>query len=184
MQRPFTSSASLLKRGASRDAAPPSTPKADVDNPSDLSNLSSAIESAIQKLKNDLSKLLPGGRFNPEVLEGLRVRLAKATKDTVRLGDVAQVVPKGRTVQIVVGEAAVRSPPSRPSNGTHALTILLAAHQARTHRHPILQPLPNPPTRRRRPLNPQHSHPADNRREPDSGHRRGGESGACGDGSD
>ena len=66
------------------------------------------IQKAIERLRADLSKLRTGGRFNPDVLEALRVQLGKGgDAQTVRLGDVAQVVPKGRTVQVMVGEQDV-----------------------------------------------------------------------------
>ena len=61
----------------------------------------------MERLKNDLSKLRAGGRFNPEVVENLRVQLEKGNSKTIKLSDVAQVIPKGRTVQILVGEKDV-----------------------------------------------------------------------------
>ncbi len=62
----------------------------------------------MDKLKNDLSKLKTGGRFNPEVLENLRVHLVKDSKKSERLGDLAQVLPKGgRMLTILVGEKDV-----------------------------------------------------------------------------
>jgi ribosome recycling factor len=57
-----------------------------------------------------LSKLRAGGRFNPELLENLRVQPDKNNAERVKLSDVAQVVPKGRTVQVIVGEKDVRVP--------------------------------------------------------------------------
>jgi ribosome recycling factor len=67
--------------------------------------LETDISDAIDKLKTDLSQLRQGGRFNPQVLEGLRVQLKQG--GPVKLGDLAQVVPKGRVVQVVVGEQEV-----------------------------------------------------------------------------
>jgi len=62
----------------------------------------------LKRLENDLSKLRTGGRFNPEVLESLRVSLKKDSKKTERLGDLAQVLPKGgRMLMILVGEKDV-----------------------------------------------------------------------------
>ena len=58
-------------------------------------------------MRDDLSKLRAGGRFNPEVLEDLRVQPDKNNKQTVKLSDLAQVILKGRTVQILVGEKDV-----------------------------------------------------------------------------
>ena len=67
------------------------------------------IAQAIERLKSDLSKLRAGGRFNPEVVENLRVQPDKSSNQTVRLSDLAQVIPKGRQVQIIVGEKDVRT---------------------------------------------------------------------------
>lgn len=77
------------------------------DDPYDFSALEADISSSIEKLKNDLSKLRAGGRFNTEVLENLRVQPNKNEKQTVKLSDLAQVIPKGRTVQLLVGEKDV-----------------------------------------------------------------------------
>ncbi|KAI9719998.1 MAG: hypothetical protein M1812_003123 [Candelaria pacifica] len=74
-------------------------------DPFDLSELQAGIQKAIEKLKNELSKLRSGGRFNPELLENLAVSLDKKSKHTTRLKELAQVVPRGgRTVVIYVGE--------------------------------------------------------------------------------
>ena len=92
-----SSSSSSQKDGAS--AAP---------DPFDFSQLHSGISDAIARLKEDLQKLRSGGRFNPEAIEQLRVNLVKGSNKTVRLGEVAQVVPKGgRSVTIIVGEEDV-----------------------------------------------------------------------------
>jgi len=62
----------------------------------------------LEKLTADLGKLRTGGRFNPEILESVRVHLVKDEKGTERLGDLAQVLPKGgRTVMVLVGEKDV-----------------------------------------------------------------------------
>jgi len=90
----------------------------DAADPFDLSALSTAIASAHARLRDDLSKLRAGGRFNTDVVDALRVRLggkAGVEKDgqtaatTVRLGDLAQVVPRGRVLEVVVGEREVSS---------------------------------------------------------------------------
>lgn len=112
-RRPFTTTPALLKKGgkaardesksqaaASKDAAP-------ADDPADFSALEADIAAAVTRLKDDLSKLRAGGRFNPELLENLRVQPDKSSASKVRLSDVAQVVPKGRTVQVLVGEKDV-----------------------------------------------------------------------------
>jgi ribosome recycling factor len=87
-----------------------SSKSAEVEDPYDFSTLDSGIEKVLSKLQNDLSKLRTGGRFNPEVLENLRVHLNKEGKNTERLGDLAQVLPKGgRSLMILVGEKDVSS---------------------------------------------------------------------------
>lgn len=109
--RTFTTTAPLHKKGAKqareeKRASQPSSGPASED-PSDFSTLEAEISSAIEKLKDDLSKLRAGGRFNPEVLEGLKVQVEKGSAKKVKLSDVAQVVPKGRVVQVIVGEREV-----------------------------------------------------------------------------
>lgn len=69
-------------------------------------------------MKNDLSKLRAGGRFNPEAVESLRVQPDKNDKQTIKLSDLAQVIPKGRTVQVLVGEKGVRNESSLFLKGT------------------------------------------------------------------
>ncbi|KAJ5166539.1 uncharacterized protein N7482_005320 [Penicillium canariense] len=76
-----------------------------LEDPFDLSPLHSGISTAVSRLKDDLSKLRAGGRFNTTTLEGLKVQLSKDSHDSVRLGDLAQVVPKGgRMVTILAAE--------------------------------------------------------------------------------
>lgn len=85
-----------------------SSQSTEVEDPYDFSTLNAGIEKSLEKLKNDLSKLRTGGRFNPEVLENLRVHLVKDCIASERLGDLAQVLPKGgRSLMILVGEKNV-----------------------------------------------------------------------------
>ena len=87
------------------DSSPPVTP---TDEAFDFSTLESGILKALEKLTHDLSQLRSGGRFNPDVVENLKVQLGKAgSKETVRLKDLAQVVPKGRLLNVIVGEKEV-----------------------------------------------------------------------------
>ena len=80
------------------------------EDPFDLSQLHNGISAAINRLKDDLSKLRAGGRFNTTVLEGLRVQLSKDSKDLIKLGDLAQVIPKGgRMVTLLAAEENVSS---------------------------------------------------------------------------
>jgi len=78
------------------------------DDPLALSQLQDDIAAAVFRLKDDLSKLRAGGRLNTEAIESLRVQLSKGSKDTVKLGELAQVVPKGgRMVTILAAEEDV-----------------------------------------------------------------------------
>lgn len=124
--RAFSATATYHKKGgkAAREAAAASSGSGSGSNsgasvsgsedPSDFSALESEISKCIERLRADLSKLRSGGRFNPEVLESLRVQLggkgggsAASSSSMVKLGDIAQVIPKGRTVQVLVGEIEV-----------------------------------------------------------------------------
>jgi hypothetical protein len=108
------------------------------EDPSDLSHLEAGIADALSQFKNDLSKLRAGGRFNPESIENLRVAIAKDRNETVRLGDVAQVVPKGgRTLTLLVNDEDVSNKtlskaPSMPIHSTcpNALLVLWVVHRS------------------------------------------------------
>jgi len=110
--RSFSTTPSFFKkkgraeREAEEEAASKSSP-VDIEDPFDFSALNGSLERNIEKLKADLNKLRTGGKFNPETLEDLRVSLNKESKKSERLGDLAQVVPKGRTLQVMVGEKDV-----------------------------------------------------------------------------
>jgi ribosome recycling factor len=82
------------------------------DEAYDVSGLESQILKAMERLTHDLSQLRGGGKLNPEVVESLKVQLGTAGhgKESVKLGDIAQVIPRGRTLNVVCGEEAVRSP--------------------------------------------------------------------------
>lgn len=87
---------------------PDPSPDAASEDPFDHSQLQTGIATAVSRLKDDLSKLRAGGRFNTASLESLRVQLSKDSHDSVKLGDLAQVVPKGgRMVTILVAEEDV-----------------------------------------------------------------------------
>lgn len=113
VNRTFVSSPALYKK---KDKAKKTPETSDPDfglnaasgDPFDLSQLNNGISIAISRLKDDLSKLRAGGRFNTASLESLKVSLSKDVNDTVRLGDLAQVVPKGgRMVTILAAEEEV-----------------------------------------------------------------------------
>lgn len=108
--RNFSQTPLVLKKGgkAAKQEARSSGTEEQADNPHDFSLLETGIQKAIERLQEELSKLRTGGRFNPELLESIRVQLKKDNKLTIRLGDLAQVVPKGgKSVVVLVGEAAV-----------------------------------------------------------------------------
>ncbi|KAI5291827.1 hypothetical protein KEM54_006072 [Ascosphaera aggregata] len=68
--------------------------------------LQKSIDDAIARMKDAISKLRTGGRFNPQLIEQLRVSLDRK-KDSAKLGDIAQVIPKGgRNVVILLGDEA------------------------------------------------------------------------------
>jgi len=111
-RRAFSQTPLLLKKKgkAEREKAEEAAEKASgvVEDPFDFSTLETGIEKSLERLKNDLSKLRTGGRFNPEALENVRVHLRKESKATERLGDLAQVLPKGgRSLMVLVGEQEV-----------------------------------------------------------------------------
>lgn len=114
IRRSFANSPTLYKKKdkAKKGADPePVESVGAAEDPFDLSQLHSGISAAVSRLKDDLSKLRAGGRFNTTVLENLRVHLSKDSKDTIKLGDLAQVVPKGgRMVTLLAAEEDVSSP--------------------------------------------------------------------------
>jgi ribosome recycling factor len=89
------------------DRAGPPTP---TDEAYDVSGLEAQILKAIEKLTHELSQLRSGGKLNPEIVESLKVQLGTAGqgKESVRLGDIAQVVPRGRVLNVICGEEGVR----------------------------------------------------------------------------
>ena len=78
------------------------------EDPFDFRAFEETIKVAIENLKNDVSKIRAGGRFNPELLENLKVVVDKNKKETVPLGYLAQVIPKGgRIITVLVGDEEV-----------------------------------------------------------------------------
>lgn len=159
--RSFSLSSPLQKKAgkankahARTDSTPPvnnagaATP---TDEAYDVSGLESQILKAIEKLTHDLSQLRGGGKLNPEVVESLSVQLGTKGgpdghgKETVRLGDIAQVVPRGRVLNVVCGEEAVRRLFPSPSSPTRITRLTLyLAHKTHHHCHCRLATLPHP----------------------------------------
>lgn len=102
----------MKKGGKPAKASVAAAEPAEAEDPYDFTSLEAGIKDVQQRLEEGLKKLRTGGRFNPEILEGIRVHLSKDSKTSIRLGDLAQVLPKGgRSVMVLVGEADVRNSP-------------------------------------------------------------------------
>ena len=87
------------------------------DEAFDVSGVEAGILRAIERLTHALAELRAGGRLNPSALEGIRVQLGRVSqgKESIRLGDVAQLVPRGgRALMVMVGEHEVRATRSLP----------------------------------------------------------------------
>ncbi|EEH46661.1 uncharacterized protein PADG_02759 [Paracoccidioides brasiliensis Pb18] len=123
----------------------------DSDDPFGFTQLDNDIAEAVRKLKDDISKLRAGGRVNPETIESLRVAVTKGdgkgSKETVRLGELVQVIPKGgRMLTLLVGEDEYVKPI------TSALLSSNLSLNPQTDAHNSLQlnvPIP-PPTKESR----------------------------------
>ncbi|KAJ6013262.1 hypothetical protein N7540_007853 [Penicillium herquei] len=107
--RSFGSSPALYKKKEKAKKITASEPEASTpvgtEDPFDLSQLNTGVSAAVSKLKDDLSKLRAGGRFNTASIEGLKVQLGKEIQDSFKLRDLAQVVPKGgRMVTVLVSD--------------------------------------------------------------------------------
>ncbi|KAI9934392.1 hypothetical protein ASPWEDRAFT_116622 [Aspergillus wentii DTO 134E9] len=117
------------------------------DDPLDLSQLQVGITTAVSRLKDDLSKLRVGGRFNTGAIETLRVQLNKGSKEVVKLGELAQVIPKGgRMVAILVAEEEH----IKPINSAIVSSNLSLTPQSDAHNALQLNILIPPPTKESR----------------------------------
>ncbi|KAF2812559.1 ribosome recycling factor, partial [Mytilinidion resinicola] len=150
--RSFATTPSLHKKAgkanmshARTDSAPPVT-EASANTPTDqaydLSPLESNILKAMEKLTHDLSQLRSGGRFNPDVVEGLKVQIGKGEgKETARVKELAQVVPKGRVLNVIVGEKEH----IKPISSAIAASPYNLAPQSPHPDSPLSIPVPIPP---------------------------------------
>ncbi|CAE6995439.1 hypothetical protein P3342_000114 [Pyrenophora teres f. teres] len=118
------------KAHARTDSTPPvgtvEEPTA-TDKAYDVSELEASILKALEKLTHDLSQLRSGGRLNPDIVENLKVQLGTAShgKESVRLRDIAQVVPRGRVLNVICGEEAhVKPITTAIAASPHSLTPL------------------------------------------------------------
>lgn len=150
--RSFSTTSQLSKKGnkaakaaATESASPPPSKSAPADDPLDFTILEAEIASSLEVLKTDLSKLRTGGRFNPELLENLRVQPDKNSNETVKLNDLAQVIPKGRTVQILVSEKEYIKPVTTAIISSRTLNPSLTPQPDPTGVNPLLLVLNIPP---------------------------------------
>ncbi|KAH7135952.1 ribosome recycling factor-domain-containing protein [Dendryphion nanum] len=151
--RSFSSSSTLFKKAgkankanARSDSSPPVSDLSGstaTDEAYDMSGLEARILKGIERLTHDLSQLRSGGRLNPDVIEALKVHVgtAREGKETVRLGDIAQVVPKGRVLNVMVGDQEhVKPVTSAIAASPHNL-----APQPPHSDSPLTIPVPIPP---------------------------------------
>jgi ribosome recycling factor len=63
----------------------------------------------MERLTTELTELKSGGKFNPKVLESLEVSIDKSGLEKKKLREMAQLVTKGRYINIILYDQAVRS---------------------------------------------------------------------------
>ena len=128
--KPFTTTPHPLKKQggkkASKRTVSLNAEKTADDDPSDPSNFSALeaeIETIVTGLREQVRKIRPGG-VSAEAVEEVRVALRKGgggggssssaadkgSKEVVKVGELAQVVPKGRVMVLFVAEKEVRAP--------------------------------------------------------------------------
>ncbi|KAL9023964.1 MAG: hypothetical protein Q9196_006858, partial [Gyalolechia fulgens] len=110
--RPFTTALPLFKKqggqGASKRAVAEKTANDNAD-PTDFSTFEALIEKVVTGLRDEIRKIRPGG-LRVEDVEGVKVTLKKAggpdkgAKFTVDAVEIAQVVPRGRVMVVLMGE--------------------------------------------------------------------------------
>ena len=150
------------KSGGKQDSKspPPNLPvsKAEAD-PHDLSEYKEAIAKSHEQLKAGLARVKPGGIVRDlEALEGVRVQLEKDENKSgkgsgVKLGDLAQVLRRGKNVVLLVGEKDVSSIHSNSKLDKAVCLPMLTSDLLSQHVKPISSSLVHPPHN----LNPQPS---------------------------
>lgn len=109
----FTTTPHPLKKGHKQESKHttlhnPSKPPP--PNAFEFTDYSASIARAHSTLKSDLAAIKAGG-LSPETVENVRVQLVKGEKKdantTVKVGDVASVLVRGRNVCVLVGEKDV-----------------------------------------------------------------------------
>lgn len=91
-----------------------------IEDPLDLTKYENEIKEIQQQSREDLSKIRPGG-VSAEQIEETRVHLGKGAgrREAVTVGDLSQVVARGREVVILVGEKEVYLDSLSPLSLTH-----------------------------------------------------------------
>lgn len=108
----------ILESGSSQDIEDTDVPAQNDAN--DFSAYHQAIAAAHEQLRSELSRVKVGGTARDlEAIEKIRVRLNKTGNgagDGVTITDIASVVPRGKSVHVMVGEkdvSAICSPPDQ-----------------------------------------------------------------------
>ncbi|KAI3058380.1 hypothetical protein CBS147353_10746 [Aspergillus niger] len=136
------------KTTSAADSAKP-LPKAGAgsEDPHDFSQLHDGIAAALSRLRDELSKMRVGGRFNTVSIESLRVQLSKSSKQSIKLGDLAQVVPKGGRMVTILASDEDHVKPIRSSIVSSNLSL---TPQADPHNSLQLNVTIPPPTKESR----------------------------------
>lgn len=83
----------------------------------DFSAFEREIEKIVEGLRDEVRRIRPGG-LSVEDVENVKVTLKKANdkgqKMVVKVGEMAQVVARGRTMVVLVGEKEVNAQSSPP----------------------------------------------------------------------
>ena len=99
------------KQKSRDDSAHEASSEVEID-PHDLTVYQTTISHTHENLKSELARVKVGGTVRDlDGIEGIRVRLGKsggATEEVVSVGDVASVVPRGKSVQVILTQKEVR----------------------------------------------------------------------------
>ncbi|KAL9018989.1 MAG: hypothetical protein Q9185_003731 [Variospora sp. 1 TL-2023] len=125
----------------------------DSTDPNDFSALEANIEKIVTGLRDDVRRIKPGG-VDVEAVGEIRVALKKAggsavkggkerRKDMVKVGELAQVVPRGRVLVLLVGEKEHIKP---LSTALAASPLALNALPPSSTHTPLELHIPIPPT--------------------------------------
>ncbi|KAI9668845.1 MAG: hypothetical protein M1831_000915, partial [Alyxoria varia] len=106
--RTFARSSYLSKKAKNKSPTPGSAQTAtSSDDPYDFADLEYNITKAHDRLKDELSSLRARSKVTVETLENLRVQVNQSIS---RLGELAQVIPKGRLINVVCLEEGFAKP--------------------------------------------------------------------------